>query len=126
MALSKLTISKPETNPKGRWRPGQSGNPSGNPRKHDGIPVAELARCYTRDALHALVLALHNPRERVPAAVALLDRGWGKPQQNIKTESDINVLHLIAAQAISQTLQLEQPERPVIEAQAPGDDAPTE
>ena len=78
---------------------GQSGNPSGRAR---GIEAR--AREYTEEALQALVAALHNPRERVSAAIALLDRGWGKPQVNIKSEHDVNMLHLLAAQAISAEL----------------------
>jgi hypothetical protein len=41
--------------------------------------VQELARAATPAAIAALVAALANPRERVSAAVALLDRAWGKP-----------------------------------------------
>jgi hypothetical protein len=35
-----------------------------------------------------LVLALKSPRERVPAAVALLAHGWGKPVQMISADPD--------------------------------------
>ena len=63
---------------------GQSGNPAGRPKT---LSVAqELARNYTTEAVETLVAALRSPRERVPAAVALLDRGWGKPPQAITGE----------------------------------------
>lgn len=58
------------------FKPGQSGNPSG--RKPDR-EVRELAREYTKLAIEALAVALMDPRTAVPAAIALLDRGWGKP-----------------------------------------------
>lgn len=62
-----------------RFVKGQSGNPGGRPKA--ALDVQELARAHTPDAINALVAALANPRERVSAAVALLDRGWGKPTQ---------------------------------------------
>jgi hypothetical protein len=42
-----------------------------------------MARARTPQAIEALTAALSNPRERVAAAIALLDRGWGKPQQPV-------------------------------------------
>lgn len=64
-----------------RFRPGQSGNPAGRPK---GIEA--LAREYTPRALEALALALDDPATRVPAAVALLDRGWGRPKQTVAAD----------------------------------------
>jgi hypothetical protein len=62
------------------FKPGQSGNPSG--RKPDAA-LRELARGHTEAAIGALVIALADPRTTVPAAVALLNRGWGMPAQAI-------------------------------------------
>ena len=63
------------------FKKGVSGNPAGRPKT---LSVAQdLARNYTAEAVETLVAALRSPRERVPAAVALLDRGWGKPPQAI-------------------------------------------
>ena len=64
------------------WPPGRSGNPGGRPKA--ALDIQALAREHTPDAIRALVAALANPRERVAAAVALLDRGWGKPIQAIE------------------------------------------
>lgn len=69
-----------------RFVKGQSGNPGGRPKA--ALDVQELARAHTPDAIRALVDALNSPRERVSAAVALLDRGWGKPTQRIAGEAD--------------------------------------
>ena len=63
----------------GKWKAGQSGNPGGRPKSI--LDMQELARKHTPEAITALVAALKVPTTRVPAAVALLDRGWGKAAQ---------------------------------------------
>jgi len=74
-----------------RFQPGQSGNPGGRPKAL--IDVIDLARQHTADAVHALCevasQADAHPAARVAAAVALLDRGWGRPSQAI--ESSVHV-----------------------------------
>jgi hypothetical protein len=107
----------------GRWQKGQSGNPKGGKARIERS-AAERARDYTEDAIKALVHALHHPPSRVPAAIALLDRGWGKPEQRIHAQSESTVLHLIAAQAFGVELQQQ---APVIEiTDQPADDTPKE
>jgi chemotaxis receptor (MCP) glutamine deamidase CheD len=63
---------------------GQSGNPAGRPRKH----IADLsreARRYAHLALSTLIEICKKgaERNRLTAATALLDRGYGKPIQAI-------------------------------------------
>ena len=69
----------------GRFKPGQSGNPSGR-RKEVG-PVRELAKQYTEAAIDTLARIMQDETAphsaRVAAAEALLARGWGRPQQDI-------------------------------------------
>lgn len=71
------------------FKPGQSGNPRGRPRhvNADGKTVAELARDHTGTALSALVRVIEDqgspPSAVVSAATALLDRGWGRPKQEV-------------------------------------------
>lgn len=75
--------------PRGKGRPfqkGVSGNPGGRPKEEHHVMT--LARAHTPEAIKALVLALKYPRERVPAAIALLDRGWGKPVQMIAADPE--------------------------------------
>jgi len=86
------------------WKPGQSGNPGGrrDPRR---ISLTEMCRAHTKDAVEALVASLTDPKVRVPAACALLDRGWGRPKQHIEASGDgTAVLHLLAAQMVSREL----------------------
>jgi hypothetical protein len=56
---------------------------SGNPGRRPAIVknIQELARAHTADAIAVLVAALKEPKERVAAATALLDRGYGRPVQ---------------------------------------------
>ena len=55
-----------------------------NPATPQAVPkgVEALAREHTPAAIATLVDALRSPKERVAAAVALLNRGWGNPTQS--------------------------------------------
>ena len=63
------------------WVKGVSGNPSGRPRVV--ADIQELARQHGPDAILTLVGALKDPKHKVAAAIALLDRGYGKPIQSL-------------------------------------------
>ena len=82
------------------FKPGESGNPGGRPKAVEG--VKELARLHTETAIAALVRVIEdkkaNPSARVSAAVAILDRGWGKPVQAIagaNGEDPIELVHRV-------------------------------
>ena len=72
-----------------RFRPGQSGNPGGRPKAERN--VRELAQQHTAEAVEALVDVVRTgkPAERVQAATALLDRGWGRPSASIEMTSTV-------------------------------------
>jgi hypothetical protein len=66
-------------------RPGQSGNPGGRPKVIG--EVRDLARQYTSLAVETLAHIMeHGDKDaaRVAAALALLDRGWGKAVQAVE------------------------------------------
>lgn len=111
------------------FRPGISGNPSGRPRKAATIEarktfldVRAAAREYTQDALRTLAEIMQDPRApkqaRIASAVALLDRGHGRPSPPIDSPSalydltrlsdaELEILDRILERAMPPTLILE-------------------
>jgi Family of unknown function (DUF5681) len=88
MIMSEDTVR----NEKGQFAPGVSGNPSGRPKSDSTIQ--ELARAHTQEALNALVEIATKGRSesaRVSAAVAILDRGWGRPPMTEYREDETRV-----------------------------------
>jgi hypothetical protein len=75
-------------NSDGTFLQGYSGNPSGRPAIIGELQ--KLARTHTTTALATLVEIMSNtaspPNARVAAAVALLDRGYGRPSTAVFVE----------------------------------------
>jgi hypothetical protein len=94
-----------------RWEPGQSGNPAGRPR--GPVDIAELARRHGPKCIEVASRLLDDadPRIRLAALVALLDRGFGKPPQAISGTTDmptmLQLMHHEAASAFSEQLARE-------------------
>jgi hypothetical protein len=73
--------------------PGQSGNPGGRPKEIG--QVRDLARQHTTLAVKTLVHVMqHGTKDaaRVAAAQALLDRGWGRPQQTMDVDGGVKLI----------------------------------
>ena len=68
------------------FKPGQSGNPSGRPKVDKTLKA--LAREHTAAAIERLAAIMNDkgasPSAQVAAATALLDRGHGKPLQQLE------------------------------------------
>jgi hypothetical protein len=73
---------------KGGFKPGISPNPGGRPKKAIAN-LAREARKYTGECIETLADVMRNsprPRDRMAAANSLLDRGHGRPEQNISVD----------------------------------------
>jgi len=85
-----------------RFEKGKSGNPGGRPKGF--VDVQFIARHHTLDAIATLRQICNNrrapPAARVSAATALLDRGWGKPRQEV----DLNHRDVSVAQMTDEEL----------------------
>jgi hypothetical protein len=88
------------------FKKGQSGNPGGKPKRFAELPpqakaeaiqaihdVKAAAKAETADAIKTLKTVMNNESApsaaRVGAAIAILDRGWGKPEQTVSANVSV-------------------------------------
>ena len=90
----------------GSWQPGVSGNPNGRPKPD--VDIAALARVHGPKCIeitYNLATRSRDPKIRLAAATALLDRGFGRPNQSVDVNTtSVLELHLVAARAISDSI----------------------
>jgi hypothetical protein len=82
------------------FKPGVSGNPDGRPKRPETIEarrvvadVKAAARELTPEAMDTLKGAMADPKApwsaKITAAIAVLDRGWGKPEQTVSANVSV-------------------------------------
>jgi Family of unknown function (DUF5681) len=82
------------------FQPGKSANPKGRPKKQANeqakkaiADVKAAAKECTADAIKTLKSVMNDNTKpaaaRVGAAIAILDRGWGKPMQPVEASVSI-------------------------------------
>ena len=88
------------------WKRGQSGNPSGRPKRPETIEarriiadVKEAARQLTPKALETLESAMDATSApwaaKVTAAMGVLAYGWGRPKETIETTHRMTLEELV-------------------------------
>jgi len=74
------------------FKPGQSGNPLGGPKKTEEQKTLEMmCRDKTPAALEtilSIMVAGDNERNKLAAAQYIIDRGWGKAAQIVRGEGE--------------------------------------
>jgi hypothetical protein len=66
------------------FQKGQSGNPGG--RRKENLEFREAAKQYSMESLERLVFWMRsdNPKASIVSAIAILDRAFGKPPQQVE------------------------------------------
>ena len=83
--------SEKSAKPRGKGKPfqkGQTGNPSGRPRRtQEELDLIAACKAKTADALAVIDSIMHggeNERNRLSAAMAIIERGHGKTVQAVE------------------------------------------
>ena len=100
------------------WRPGRSANPGGRPRKPEAIArrrivvdARELARDCAPEAVETLKTIMRDakapPAARIGAATAILDRGYGRPRQDVGISGALDMTRLMDSMDLGQLSEAE-------------------
>ena len=76
--------------PKTAFKPGKSGNPSGRPKRtQEELDLIAACKAKTPAALEVIENIMRNgqnERNQLSAAMAIIERAWGKPVQPTDNE----------------------------------------
>lgn len=86
-------MGKAERDEQGHWKKGRSGNPTGENQYKRNVRTAQenvrqYARQFTKPAIDKLNAALEEApkwEDKIHAAIAILEHGWGRPPQAVFT-----------------------------------------
>lgn len=100
MSENRLKTDSPKRKaPKTAFKPGASGNPGGRPPKTDEERTLEaMCRDKSMAALAVLTSIMEsgeNERNRITAAMAIIERGHGKAVQPTETNHSGSIAHTI-------------------------------
>jgi hypothetical protein len=86
-----MTLNSTRTAKKQRGKPfvkGQTGNPKGRPKRtQEELDLIAACKAKTLDALEvieSIMVGGENERNRLSAALAIIERGYGKPVQGVE------------------------------------------
>jgi hypothetical protein len=83
------------TTGKGGFEKGKSGNPNGRPSLSEEEKELEAAcRDKSLRALEIITSIMEtgeNERNRITAALSVIERGYGKPRQSVELSGELNV-----------------------------------
>lgn len=93
MSANRQASDKPKRKaPKTAFRKGQTGNPSGRPKRTpEELDLVAACKAKTPAALIVIENIMENgenERNKLAAATAIIDRAYGKPTQTIAGDAD--------------------------------------
>lgn len=96
MAKSTRPAESSKKQPRGKpFQPGQSGNPGGRkPKTAEERTLEAMCRDRTQDALAVLLQIMESgeqERNRITAAMAVIDRGHGKARESLELSGGVTL-----------------------------------